>query len=217
MERRANHNGVVRVFEKVEQMILTVIDTETTGLDKSKHEIIEVALISYVISEDGERFITKKFETKIKPAHIETANPRALEINHYKESEWASAPSHREVMPEVKDMIEKSDLLIGQNLIFDLRFISDACENIYGNDSEINFPPYIDTKAMADVLKKNGWIVKSGMDYLCEHYKINFEGKAHTALADCERTMQVWDKLVKDCGDYELYSYESPYDPRYDR
>tara|TARA_B100000674_G_scaffold459552_1_gene436830 strand:+ start:78 stop:674 length:597 start_codon:yes stop_codon:yes gene_type:complete len=198
-------------------MILTVIDTETTGLDKSMHEIIDIALISYVISENGERFVTNKFETKIKPQHIETASPVALEINHYKESEWVSAPSHRDVIPQVRNIIEKSDLLIGQNLIFDLRFIASASEKLYGEEDKIAFPPYIDTKAMADVLKKNGWIAKSGMDYLCEHYKISFEGKAHTALTDCERTMQVWDKLVKDCGDYELYSYESPYDPRYDR
>lgn len=197
-------------------MILTVVDTETTGLDAGIHEIIDVALISYVISEDGERFVVSKYNSKIKPAHIETASQRALEINHYKEEEYIDAPQHRDVLPEVRRIIENSDLLIGQNLIFDMNFINRACEKLYGEEDRVSFPPYIDTKAMADVLRKKKIIEKSGMDYLCEHYGVTFEGKAHTALADCERTMLVFDNLTKQCGDYEIYSFESPYDPRYD-
>ena len=197
-------------------MILTVIDTETTGLSKEVHEIIDIALISYVISENGERFVVNKYNSKIKPAHIETASPVALKINHYKEEEYIDAPDHVDVLPMVRKMIEDSDVLIGQNLIFDLQFINAACEKLYGEDDKVYFPPYIDTKAMADVLRKKDIIEKSGMDYLCEHYGVVFTGKAHTALVDCERTMQVFDKLTQDCKDYELYSYESPYDPRYD-
>ena len=197
-------------------MILTVIDTETTGLETSRHEIIDIALIQYVLSEDGQRYVVSKFNSKIKPAHIETANPYALKINHYKEEDYITAPMHREVIPEVRRIIENSDLLIGQNLIFDLRFIGEASNKIYGETDEISFPPYIDTKAMADVLRNKNIIEKSGMDYLCEHFNVRFDGLAHTALVDCERTMMVFDKLLEECPDYQIYSYESPYDPRYD-
>lgn len=197
-------------------MILTVIDTETTGLDSSRHEIIDIALISYVISEDGQRFVVKKFDSKIKPQHIETASPIALKINHYKEEDYAQAPAHREVMPIVRKQIETSDLLIGQNLIFDLDFINTACKKVYNQEQDFVFPPYIDTKAMADVLRRKEIIEKSGMDYLCEYYQVKFSGLAHTALVDCERTMKVFDRLLEDCGDYQIYSFESPYDPRYE-
>ena len=197
-------------------MILTVIDTETTGLDSDNHEIIDIALISYVLSEDGDRYVVKKYNTKIKPQHIERASPRALEINHYKAEDYVAAPTHSEVLPSVRKQIENSDLLIGQNLIFDLQFIYNACKKIWGEDEELGFPPYIDTKAMADVLRRKNLIKKSGMDYLCEHYNISFNGLAHTALADCERTMKVFDRLLEECGDYQIYSYESPYDPRYE-
>ena len=196
-------------------MIITVIDTETTGLDKSKHEIIELAMISYVVSEGGERFVLKKFNTKVKPRHIETASPKALEVNHYKKEEWENAPDISEVLFEAKQIIENSQVLIGQNLIFDLRYLSDAFEN---NGYEVpDYPAYLDTKAMADVLRRQNKIKRSGMDYLCEHYNVKFSGKAHSALADCERTMKVWDKLVVDCGDYDFYSYSDPYEVRYDR
>jgi DNA polymerase III epsilon subunit-like protein len=196
-------------------MIITVMDTETTGVKHSSHEIIEIALISYVISEAGERFVMKSFSTKVKPRHIERASPKALQMNHYSEAEWASAPDIANVLPIVKEMIEKSDVMIGQNLIFDLKFLSDAFEK---NGHEIpEYPAYIDTKAMADVLKRQNKIKRSAMDYLCEHYNVQFSGKAHSALTDCERTMKVWDKLLEDCGDYDFYSYRDPYEARYDR
>jgi len=196
-------------------MIITVMDTETTGLKHSSHEIIEIALISYVISEGGERYVTKSFSTKVKPRHIERASPKALEINHYKESEWASAPDIANVLPIIKKYIDESDVMIGQNLIFDLRFVSDAFEK-NGHEAP-NYPAYIDTKAMADVLRRSNKIQRSSMDYLCEHYDINFAGKAHSAMTDCERTMKVWDKLLEDCGDYDFYSYSDPYEIRYER
>lgn len=196
-------------------MIITVMDTETTGVKHSSHEIIEIALISYVISEAGERFVMKSFSTKVKPRHIERASPKALQMNHYSEAEWASAPDIANVLPIVNEMIKKSDVMIGQNLIFDLKFLSDAFEK---NGHEIpEYPAYIDTKAMADVLKRQNKIKRSAMDYLCEHYNVQFSGKAHSALTDCERTMKVWDKLLEDCGDYDFYSYRDPYEARYDR
>jgi DNA polymerase III epsilon subunit-like protein len=157
----------------------------------------------------------KSFSTKVKPRHIERASPKALQMNHYSEAEWASAPDIANVLPIVKEMIEKSDVMIGQNLIFDLKFLSDAFEK---NGHEIpEYPAYIDTKAMADVLKRQNKIKRSAMDYLCEHYNVQFSGKAHSALTDCERTMKVWDKLLEDCGDYDFYSYRDPYEARYDR
>ena len=196
-------------------MIITVIDTETTGLYRSKHEIIEIAMISYVIGENGERWVLKKFNTKVKPRHIETAHPKALKINHYNEEEWKDAPDISKVLFTVQQMIENSQVLIGQSLIFDLRYLSDAFKN---NRYDIpDYPAYIDTKAMADVLKKQNKIKRSSMDYLCEHYNVYYEGKAHSAMADCERTMKVWDKLLEDCGDYDFYSYSDPYEVRYDR
>ena len=191
-------------------MILTVIDTETTGLSLRKHELLEIGLISYVITNEGERLITKKFETKIKPAHIFTASEKALEINGYSQEEWEGAPSAGEALPVVCEAITKSNVLIGQNLIFDLRFIAKACEES-GIDTP-DFPPYIDTKEIADRLKKTGVIEKSGMDYLCERFDIQFEGKAHTAMADCERTIKAWDALLDLLPEYEMWTFENPYE-----
>jgi len=78
-----------------------------------------------------------------------------------------------------------------------------------------DFPPYIDTKSIADRLVRANWIQRSGMDYLVEHYDVKVEGRAHTALVDCERTMLVFDELMRDVNeDYELFTFKKPYKRR---
>jgi len=190
-------------------MIFTVIDTETTGLDRKKHEVIEVAFISYIVDADGNEYVLKKFDQKIKPQAIHLASSKALEINGYTKEKWIDAIDFSEAYPDIKNMVAESDFLIGQNLIFDLNFITAMCDRF--NLPEINFPPYADTKAMADELKKTGAIERTRMDYLCEHYRVTWTGDAHTALADCERTMKVFEKLQDDVGEFELYTFEEPY------
>tara|TARA_B100000131_G_scaffold280259_1_gene285991 strand:- start:4176 stop:4778 length:603 start_codon:yes stop_codon:yes gene_type:complete len=193
-------------------MIITVLDTETTGLDLDKHEIIEIALISYLYDRDGNRYVMRKYEQKIKPERIDLANPRALEINGYTDAAWLEARPAAEVLAEVKTIVEDSDILLGQNLIFDLRFVNEVCQRL--DMAAPKFPAYVDTKEIADKLVKANWLEKSGMDYLVEHYNVEVSGRAHTALVDCERTMLVWDKLLEEVGeDYSLYTFEEPYEP----
>tara|TARA_Y100000310_G_C20666241_1_gene807643 strand:- start:416 stop:1009 length:594 start_codon:yes stop_codon:yes gene_type:complete len=194
-------------------MRITVFDTETTGLKHEKHEIIELAFISYLYSDYGDRYVLKKYESKIKPEKIHLAEAEALVINGYEEKKWKDAPKFVSIYEEVLEAFEDSDLLMGQNLIFDLRFFSEMCKR---NNLPIpNYPPYLDSKAVADRLVREGWLEKSNMDYLCEHYKIELNGRAHTALVDCDRTIKVWDKLQQDIGDeYEIYTIEKPYNRR---
>tara|TARA_X000000950_G_scaffold251949_1_gene313653 strand:- start:190 stop:780 length:591 start_codon:yes stop_codon:yes gene_type:complete len=194
-------------------MILTVLDTETTGLDSDIHEIIQIATISYVVSGDGDRYVTKKFEEKINPERLHTASERALQVNGFTVEEWKGSPNAIDVMPNVKEIIEKSDILVGQNLIFDLNFINEVCHR---NSMEPpSFPPYIDTKSIADKLVRANWLQRSGMDYLVEHYDVKVEGRAHTALVDCERTMLVFDELMRDVNEeYEVFTFDNPYQRR---
>jgi DNA polymerase-3 subunit epsilon len=193
-------------------MILTVFDTETTGLDPDKHEILEVALLSFILDRDGNHYILKEYESKIRPEQIHLANPKALEINGYTEEAWAGAPSFKNVIEEVRSIVGKSDLLLGQNLIFDMRFVDEQCRR---NNVECpDFPAYVDTKAIADKLVKAEWLKRSGMDYLVEHYGVKVKGRAHTAMVDCWRTFKVWEKLLKDSGEeYSLYTFDEPYEP----
>jgi len=194
-------------------MILTVLDTETTGLDSDIHEIIEIAAITYLLDKEGNRYVMKKYESKINPQRLHTASEKALEVNGFTLEKWKGSPNASEVMPTVKEIIEQSDILIGQNLIFDLKFVNEICHR---NDiSPPEYPPYIDTKSIADRLVAAKWLQRSGMDYLVEHYNVKVEGRAHTALVDCERTMLVFDELLRDVNqEYDIYTFSNPYKRR---
>jgi len=192
-------------------MILTVFDTETSGLNPDKHEILEVALLTFVFDRDGNSYVLKEYESKVKPERIDLANPKALEINGYSDAEWEDAPSLSEVIEKMRPTIEESDVFLGQNLIFDMRFVDENCKRF--NIECPEFPAYIDTKELADKLVRAEWLKRSGMDYLVEHYNVNVNGRAHTALVDCWRTFKVWEKLLKDCGEeYSLFTFDDPYD-----
>lgn len=194
-------------------MNITVLDTETTGLDHNKQEVIQVAAISYVIGSDGEAYVKKKFEAKLLPQHIETAEAKALEINKYNPEKWkAEAKPRAVVLHFLKKMLEEADLLLGQNLIFDLRFLHSTYKKFGTEPPE--FPPYIDTKQLAQNVKNRKEITSTSMDYLCEHYNIEFTGNAHDALTDCERTMSVFNLFQEKGEEYEVYSFTNPYERR---
>jgi len=192
-------------------VVITFLDTETTGLNPKRHEIIEIAFISYVVDREGKFFLLRRFESKIAPANIDAAHPKSLEINGYTKEKWQDAPDKESVLEEVRRVMNKTDILVGQNLIFDLRFLDKEFKRY-----KINapcYPPYVDTKAMADILVKKNWLRRSKMDYLVEHYGVKVSGRPHTALVDCMRTYEVWQKLLQDSdGEYDLYTFEKPYD-----
>lgn len=194
-------------------MIITVIDTETTGLDLLDHEIIEVGIVQARI--DPTRIIRlQRWEAKIKPRFIERASPIALKINGYTEEKWKNAISQEHAIADIKSFIRTSELLLGQNLIFDLRFINKMFND--HNEKILKYPDYHDTKMMAEQLVYDGKLKRSSLDYLCEHYKIRDRGRPHTALADADRTLDVYKKLIKETEAIQL-SVSKPYDPYGDK
>lgn len=164
------------------------LDTETTGLSTQKHEIIEFA----AVHEDG-----SELNIKIQPQHIETAHPKALEVNGYTEEAWADALPPGEAVERIILFVKRdgtAPLYAGHNVNFDWRFLQALFESV-GRISDWPFHyHHVDTMTVArEHLKPLGQRSIS-LGALCDTLKISNEG-AHTALADVRRTMAVWDKL----------------------
>ena len=69
------------------------LDFEMTGLDVSRHEIIEIAAL---VVRQPEFKAVKSYYTKVHPVHIKTAEPDSLEILGYRPQDWTDAiPLHR--------------------------------------------------------------------------------------------------------------------------
>jgi DNA polymerase-3 subunit epsilon len=167
-------------------MKLAFLDTETTGLDPKRHEIIELAL---VIIEDGERTYEKVF--KIKPQHIETASPVALQINGYKEAEWAEGYNwSRQAVERLARHLEGA-VIVGHNVKFDIGFLR-AVFKQYG--FSFRFPPELDTKTLARLV----WgFDKLSMDHIRESVEDMTKEGAHRALKDVEDCIFIYDKFIE--------------------
>lgn len=101
---------------------LLFVDTETTGLDPTKHELLEVAALR--TSPDGLTIISA-YEAKLLPLHIGAAEPKALAINGYTPEEWT--PEKCVAPGTVVDALQKmaaNTVLVGQNVSFDEGFLT---------------------------------------------------------------------------------------------
>lgn len=165
-----------------------VIDTETTGLDFDSSSIIELAAIKYV---DNKK--VDYFASLVKPNSMgifavwakyppyrpcRYVPPYISELTGISEEMVCGAPPTQEVLPRFLEFIGDS-VLVGQNISFDVRFISDAC-NQYSLPSFQN--QYINIARIARKLYP-------GRD----HYRLSDiaemcgipQNTAHRALADC--------------------------------
>ena len=105
------------MIRPLSQRPLAFIDTETTGLDTSVHEVIEVAIVKE--HPDGR---VEKWQSRIQPKNIEAAHPKALEVNGYTPEKWGEAPYLEHVAIDIATML-KGCVIVGHNVGFDLDFL----------------------------------------------------------------------------------------------
>lgn len=196
-------------------MILTFIDTETTGLDLVDHDVIDFAALQVGWNKDSNTFNTIcQYTTKIKSDNMRLASRQALKMNHYNEGDWIEAPYGFEVAGTIKQMLDRSLIVVGQNVIFDYRFINKIFDN--SNRERPDWGKYFDTKHMADQLVHDKKLKRSSLDYLCKHFKIKNVGRPHTALCDVLRTAELF-KILAPQTDLVHFDFTNPYDPYKDK
>ena len=166
-------------------MRLAFIDTETTGLDPKKHEIIEIAVL---IEEEGK--VIDAFQSKIRPQRIEVAEPRALELNGYSKNSraWENAPLMEEVAPILIRMLDGC-ILVGHNPSFDEAFLREGIVRA-GVSGKI---PYhkIDTITLAYEHLSPLGLTKASLDAIRDFLGWS-KKNAHTAMVDVEDSRKLF-------------------------
>ncbi|MEA1929409.1 MAG: 3'-5' exonuclease [Patescibacteria group bacterium] len=177
---------------------LAFIDLETTGLDPEKHEIIEVGgLIVKQIPRSGKGprvEVIDEFEFKVKPEHIETAEPEALRVNGYNDADWLFASDLEQVMRAVGEKTTGANM-VAQNVLFDWGFLEKAFKKT-GVENKMHHHR-MDVITIAFTKLYNDELVQRFyLGALADYYGLKNE-KAHTALADIKVTFEIYKKLLE--------------------
>lgn len=150
----------------------TVIDLETSGLDPWKHDILEIGALKYRNTEKIDCF----------HSYVLPKNPiprEATKINGIDIFTVLKAPSFSQLQDKFLTFIG-DDILLGYNVNFDIRFIQSHSHLILEN-------------SQYDVLDFIRNASPNEQSYKLENlrYKYRLSGKAHSALGDCEATVQL--------------------------
>ena len=169
---------------------LLFVDTETTGLDPTKHELLEVAAIR---TDPTGTTIISKYQATLKPMHLERAEPKALEVNGY--AQWKNEPCTEP--GDVVDALQKlaiGTVLVGQNVSFDEGFLSPLFTRLGMK------PPWgyhkVDTVALAWPLFVTTALEGLSLGKLCDYLGVA-STPTHRAAADAEACRQVYLKLME--------------------
>jgi len=166
------------------------LDIETTGLNLLQHEIIEIGCV--VTTPDLK--VLEEFELKIKPEHIEDADPVSMKVNHYDADAWKSAYTLKEAMSILSEKV-RGCIMVGQNVSFDFGFIEVAFTKL-GIVNPMHYHK-LDTIAIAWAkLHRDPDLDYFSLREMCLRFGI--ENKSpHTGLGDARATYELYKKLME--------------------
>ncbi len=174
---------------------LAFIDTETTGLNILKHEVIEIGCVVVSQNWEGEKpafEVVEEFEIKVKPERIEDADPVSLRINGYDPERWTDALPLRDAM---KLLATKTDgaIMVSHNIAYDFAYLQKAFIDT-GVENKMHYH-MLDTISFAYAKFQNlGSVDRFSLRFLCEHFGIENK-RAHTALSDAHASFELYKKL----------------------
>ena len=168
-----------------------LVDTETTGFDEKKHQILEVGIL---VIKDLK--VVNEFEVKIKHREY-TVTAKAMEANkinileHEKEAlfEKEAAEKILGFLNENKAENDEGYIVIGQNVQFDIKFLEDMflrCYLIKEYRQAISYRS-LDIMQLAMIKNLEGKISleKQDLDSILKELEIEIPENRHRALVDC--------------------------------
>ncbi len=159
----------------------TIIDLETTGLSPYKNSIIELSAIKV----RGDK-IVDTFTELVKPSELINNFVRGL--TGISNEMVANAPSINEVLKKYTDFIG-NDIVLGHNVKFDIRFISQNLEKYFKRKFMNNS---FDTMVLSRRFCSD--VTSHKLSSLAEYFNIDSKGH-HRGLKDCEMTFYVYKNI----------------------
>ena len=174
------------------EQVNVALDLETTGLDSSRHAILEIGAVRFRGDE-----VIETYQTLVNPG---VPIPEFIQrLTHITPQQVKRAPFFSSVAAEIEDFLG-ADPIVGHNIQFDLGFLAN-------NGVTLNNPSY-DTWDLASVFMPRSR--QYSLKYLTAHFEVE-HNDAHRALADAMATKNVYIKLLRLAAEQDsgLLSYLS--------
>ena len=180
---------IPEIENKVKQHKGIVIDTETTGLNPKKDELLQVSIIDI----DGNVLFNSYFKPKA------TSWTSAERVNGISPEMVENAPKISEKIKEINEIVYNSETIIGYNTDFDLSFL-------YYNGLILS-----ENTKFIDVMTRFAEIYGEWSDYFgdykwqklitaADYYNYDWNShleNAHNSLADCYATLYIYQQIQK--------------------
>lgn len=177
-----------KLFEPYSGTELVVLDTETTGLDPRKDEILSIGA---VIIRGNKILMNHSFECFVKPSA--SISQESIKIHHIRECDLADAIEAEEAIRKLLDFIENRPI-VGYYIDFDHKMISRYTKQIIGS----TLPhPTIELSSMyyKRYRKSSSYeFVDLQFDTIMKALELPFLGK-HDALNDAIMSAMMYLKL----------------------
>lgn len=158
-----------------------VLDLETTGFSAQYDEIIEVSCLRVRNS-----IVVDKYSSFVKPESA--IDEYITELTGITNEAVSDAPSISSVLPSVVDFID-SDIIVGQNVSFDINFLYDVCSSLLG----ITFSnDYVDTMRMSRKLYPE--LNHHRLIDIVQHLNIE-HSDFHRSLNDCNMAQKCFEAM----------------------
>lgn len=193
-------------------------DTETTGLDPAKDEILSIAMI---LLDEAFEECSRKVIYAFPDGEV---SPEAAAINGYSAEEWATrgAVSQIVLFSEVYEYVRqyKSLIPLGHNVPFDLAFLKtlftrhDSSE--FGKFFSYHCLDTVSVSLFFDMVLFGKKGATQKLVGICERFGITLNN-AHDALADVEATIAVFKYFYTQLGGVEKRAEVPPPPPTQSR
>ena len=176
---------------------LAFIDLETSGLNSTIHEILEIGMVlaEQIISTDRKvnLKIVDELDLRVAPKHIEKADPESLKIIHYSPEKWLFAADLKDALGALSKKTTDA-MMVGHNVAHDHAFL----ERAFTETGIVNSMHYhkLDTISIAYAkLCGREDIEKLSLHFLSQYLGIENK-QPHSAISDARTTFLIFEKLM---------------------
>ena len=169
--------------------MIACFDTETTGVDLTIDELLQITIV--------DENCNILLESYIRPVN-RTSWLNAEKVNRISPDMVKDAPTAKELAPKIKEIFDAADKIVGYNVGFDVGFVKKDCKiDIDDNKVEDCLKIF-----RAECKKKKVTLphhkLGDAVDFYCPEAKAAYLSNAHDASCDAIATMKVFNAQLDD-------------------